>query len=256
MCRFFGPHAQAIGTASGAQWGVARSIAAKLRHRPARLVGNLPRRNGRTLRRMDEGERIVADASAFRLTYTPDYTAAFAVRRRAHRYFFTVTQQIVGALLSSVMIWSGFFVGMAVSAMNVSGSRAAGFVSLLVVGYFVSWLLVGGWVLPVLQARWLAQRKALVPLTFEASADGMHWQSQDDGLWLKWEAIERLFVTRTAVCFLLGGATPFIPRSAFADAAALKDFVELALSRLSEPARRASLSDRSVAAIRAAPHGR
>jgi hypothetical protein len=202
----------------------------------------------------------MSDALAYRLSYTPEYTAGFAVQRESLRYHYSARQRHVWWLLLVVQIAA--FVAVTVWSESISSVLPPTLPPLLVfwgpfilwvVGSFALWWLVCRWLVPRASAHWLTQRKAPVPLTFEATADRMQWESEDGGHWIRWEPIERLFITPTAVCFLLGNKTHYIPRRAFADAAALKGFVEMALSRLSESARRASLSDKSVVGIRAAP---
>lgn len=200
----------------------------------------------------------MAGGSGFRPTFTPDCAATFAVQRQALRYNFSATQRIWWllpllqlSLLLAVIMWDENIRSLLQPFLH----SMIVFWSPLIVFVVISlamWLFVCRWLTRKLTVRWLTQRKPPVPLTFEVFPDRMHWESQDGGGWVMWQAIERMFVTPTAVCFLRGGMTHFVPRTAFIYRAPLRDFVEMVLPRLSERARQASLIDRSVVAVRAA----
>lgn len=201
----------------------------------------------------------MSDEALFRLNYTPDYADTFAVQRQSIRYHYSASQRHVWWLLLPVWIGAAFVTTRWDDRVQeVLEPHAHPLVvawapsALLFVVMFSMWWIVCRWLAPMMSARWLAQRKAPQPIEFQALPERLQWLSEDGGRWVRWSSVERMFVTPTAVCFLVADMTQFVPRSAFADAAGLRSFVETSLTRISEPARQLSLADKSVKAVLAA----
>src|SRR5262249_26643684 len=109
---------------------------------------------------------IVAGASGFRLTYTPNYAATLAVQRQAHRYHFSATQRYVWWLLPILQL--SVLLAVIVWGENIKSvlppfiHPIIVFWSPLIVFVVTSaamWLFVCRWLARRLTARWLTQRK-------------------------------------------------------------------------------------------------
>lgn len=199
------------------------------------------------------------DAPYFETTFTPDYGEMFAVSVASRRYQFTAGQRHVWwvpmllyfSAIYAILFW-GDLIGDAL--YPVTGAFIAAWSPLgLVIGLGILCIWLVCYKLNLaLSARWIAQRKPPQPTRFSTDHDALRWESEDSGMWVKWSAIERLFVTPCAVCFLHGGVTLYIPRRVFSDPAAQTAFLDRALPRLSESARAISEADPKVRVARKA----
>lgn len=192
----------------------------------------------------------------FRAAYMPDYNEVFAVSRMSTSRHFSRSQRFVawGAILGYLLFVFGMIRAdewIDRTLDDLVGPPLAGILPMafaIAFGIFWVWL-VGYRVLPRLSARWLTQRKGLEVLTFVADVDALRFTSASGGSWHKWSAVERMFVTPPAVCFLVGGMTLFVPRRAFADTAAFERFVRACLPRLTQAALAATRADPSMLRI-------
>lgn len=190
-----------------------------------------------------------------KITYTPDYTEMFAVGRASRRYHFTSYQRYVWWL--AVAVYFALALGVAFwgdpvenAVAPLIGRRAAMFAPVAVIALLGIVFVVGLYrTSAAMSAKWLARRKPLTPTTFVADAQSLAWENDEMSSRVRWHAIERLFVTPAAVCFIYGGQTLYLPRRLFAAPADLQAFVTSALAGMSPDARSISEADPLVKAL-------
>ncbi len=196
------------------------------------------------------------DTPNFEITYTPDYGEMFAVQRVSRRVQYSWLQRsicwlplaIIAGLIAPFILWGHDIARWFEPLVGSAWAKGVLDVALFIVlaAFVIS-------IVPLtyrLSARWLTQKRAPTPLTFTVDGEQLRWEGADSGLWVSWSAIQRLFLTRVAVCFLSGVTTYYLPRRVFSDDQQLRDFVDGALARLPDEARRVSEADPSVRALR------
>lgn len=202
----------------------------------------------------DNGAKAVAGGEFFRVSYMPDYSELFHVQKAARRYHYTSHQR---------RIWTLFFLvfAAAIAALGFCGNAIAKFVlayaprEIATVFPVVLMVLIGllfYWLICIklnfkLSAKWLSERKAPLELTVSSDGDGLRLITAEAETFVRWHALERLFLTDKAVCFLYGAMTLYLPLRAFKSGAEAADFVNNALAHLSPQARQLSESDPSLA---------
>lgn len=128
---------------------------------------------------------------------------------------------------------------------------------------------VPGWTATValLVLIWLFYAKVLVPwitrqsakminaayhtgqMHFSSDAEGLRWQDADIDFLLRWNGIEAIFRTPTALAFMSGVIALVLPLSAFPDQETLRRFLEQALEKMPPQAAELSRKDPSLQAL-------
>lgn len=194
------------------------------------------------------------DAPFMKTTYTPDYAEMFAVARTAQRYHFTSYQRYVWwlavavyfALIFSIATWGD---PLERAAEPFLGRQLALFAPVALI-FVLGMVFIYGVrrSSQTMSAKWLAQRKPLIPTLFTADAEHLAWENEEMSTRVRWRAIERLFVTPAAVCFVYAGQTLYLPRRLFPTETDLRAFIAAALPHLEPAAREASKADPLVKA--------
>lgn len=128
---------------------------------------------------------------------------------------------------------------------------------------------VPGWTATValLVLIWLSYAKVLVPwitrqsaqvinaayhasqMHFSSDTEGLRWQDADIDFLLRWNGIEAIFRTPSALAFMSGVIALVLPLSAFPDQETLRGFLEQALERMPPQAAELSRKDPSLQAL-------
>jgi hypothetical protein len=198
----------------------------------------------------------MSETTFFKTVFTPDYREMIAVSQASRRYHFTYGQRAIWLLLLAIyaaIIFSVFYFDQIIISMadQLVGPTLAPWSPIVVaagIGGFYTWF-VCYHLASRLSGRWMEQRSPSQPVSLNADADYISWYSEDIGLWLKWAAIERIYITPIAIAFLVGGMSHYVPLRSFPDDETKRRFIRNALDRMPERARRKSQED---AAIRAA----
>ncbi len=195
----------------------------------------------------------MSESTFFKTIFIPDYSEMIAVAQASGRYHFTWAQRSIWAgliLIYAAMIFAIFrydrvFIDWAEPVLGPVLSPWMPIIAAIALGAFYTWF-VCYFLACRLSGRWLEKRSPSRPVSLSADADYISWYSDESGLWLKWTAIERIYVTPIAIAFLVGGMSHYVPIRSFANAREMRDFLRDALQRIPDAARRRSKEDLAV----------
>ena len=197
----------------------------------------------------------MSETTFFKTVFTPDYREMIAVAQASRRYHFTRGQRsiwtllllIYAATIFSIFYFDQILIEASEPHIGPIFSPWMPILTAAVVGIFYVWY-VCYFLAARLSGRWLQQRSPPRQVSLNADAEYISWYSEDSGLWLKWAAIERIYVTPIAVAFLVGGVSHYVPKRSFPDEETQRRFVRDALERIPETARHLSKEDPTVRA--------
>jgi hypothetical protein len=191
----------------------------------------------------------------FQTSYKSDYHDLFAVMRSASKKHYTLKQRfvflpIILLFLGAVALLAHYNWAISEFAAPWLGEILAAWlpvVMALATGALYIWLMCK---LPFkLSAEWTEERRPAPQILFSANAEKLSWESDEAATWVKWHAIEQVYVTPIAIAFVVGPMSHFIPRRAFSNSDEQRKFLHDCLQRLSESAKTKSEQDRSVKVV-------